>query len=83
MRATVKIIEVGDSSGFVLSDEMLAHLNVGEGDAVTLIEDASGILLTSKQLLTERHLTLGKEFADEYRDALRALSDSDKSSEGD
>jgi hypothetical protein len=44
----VDLIEVGDSMGFVLPEEILAKLKVAVDDTVFLIESTDGYLITSR-----------------------------------
>ena len=45
MAITLKVIEIGDSEGIILPDEILARLQVKEGDTLCLSDLPNGILL--------------------------------------
>jgi putative addiction module antidote len=82
MRHTLKVVDFGDSLGFVLPEEVLAVLRVGEGDAVSFVEMSDGLHLTSRQVLIDRQVDLGIDFMEEYHDVLRALAQGPDESKG-
>jgi hypothetical protein len=43
----VELLEIGDSLGFILPDEMLRRLKVGLGDTLFLTQTARGFNLTT------------------------------------
>jgi antitoxin component of MazEF toxin-antitoxin module len=49
MHYQIKIVELGDSAGFILPDEMVAALNVKAGDSLRLSVEPDGWLLTAEK----------------------------------
>jgi putative addiction module antidote len=73
--ATLKLRAIGNSVGVVLPKELLARLNVGEGDVLHAVEQADGgLLLTTLDPEVEEQVRLGRELMKEYRDTFRALA---------
>jgi hypothetical protein len=57
----IQLIEVEDSLGIILTDDMLARLNVGLGDHVHCVDTAQGFALRSMKSLIVLHFAT-KEF---------------------
>ncbi len=73
--ATLKLRAIGNSVGVVLPKELLAKLNLGEGDALHVIEQPDGgLLLTTLDPNVAEQLELGRELMREYRETFRALA---------
>jgi putative addiction module antidote len=72
--AKLKLRAIGNSVGFVLPKEMLARLNVAEGDMVEVVETSDGLLLTAVQTDVEEQLRLGRELMKQYRETFAALA---------
>jgi putative addiction module antidote len=72
--ASLKLRSVGNSVGLVLPKEMLAKLNLAEGDTVEVVETPDGFLLTPVSADVERQLRLGRELMKQYRETFAALS---------
>ncbi len=72
--ASLKLRSVGNSVGFVLPKEMLAKLNLAEGDTVEVVETPDGFLLTPVSADVERQLRLGRELMKQYRKNFAALA---------
>ena len=43
----IELLEIGDSFGFILPDEMLQRLKIGVGDTLFLAQTAQGFNLTT------------------------------------
>ncbi len=72
--ATLKLRAIGNSVGFVLPKELLARLNLSEGDTVQVVESSDGLLLTTMPQETETQLELGRELMRKYRETFAALA---------
>ncbi|WP_439548670.1 AbrB/MazE/SpoVT family DNA-binding domain-containing protein [Falsiroseomonas sp.] len=72
--ATLKLRAVGNSVGVVLPKELLARLNLVEGDSLQVVESQDGLLLTVVPQETEAQLDLGREMMRKYRETFAALA---------
>ncbi len=72
--ATLKLRAVGNSVGIVLPKELLARLNLAEGDSLQVVESQDGLLLTVVPQETEAQLDLGREMMRKYRETFAALA---------
>lgn len=72
--ATLKLRAVGNSVGFVLPKELLARMNLAEGDSVEVTETEDGFTLTPVSADVERQLRLGRELMKQYRETFAALA---------
>ena len=73
--ATLKLRAIGNSVGVVLPKELLARLNLSEGDTLHAVEQpGGGLLLTTLDPEVEEQVRLGRELMKEYRETLRALA---------
>jgi putative addiction module antidote len=72
--ATLKLRAIGNSVGVVLPKELLAKLNLDEGDTLQVVATPDGFLLTPVQPDVEEQLRLGREMMKKYRETLAALA---------
>lgn len=72
--ATLKLRAVGNSVGVVLPKDLLARLNLSEGDSLQVVESPDGLLLTVMPQETEAQLDLGREMMRKYRETFAALA---------
>jgi putative addiction module antidote len=73
--ATLKLRAIGNSVGLVLPKELLARLNLAEGDSLHVVEQPhGGLLLTTLDPEVEEQVRLGRELMKEYRETFRALA---------
>ncbi|GAB3538553.1 hypothetical protein GCM10027343_04560 [Noviherbaspirillum agri] len=70
----IKLIQVGESVGLALPQEVVARLKCNVGSTVFLTETAGGLLLTTDNPAIQDQLEAGRAFIRDYRDALRLLS---------
>lgn len=70
----LKLRRVGNSVGIVLPKEALAHLNVKEGDSVTLTEAQDGVRLTASNPEFAKSMAVFESLNRRYRNALRELA---------
>ena len=73
-KSSIKMIQIGTSTGAIFPKEMLAQLKVQKGDTLFAVETPDGILLTPYDLEIEKQLEAGRAFMREYRDTFRALA---------
>jgi putative addiction module antidote len=72
--ATLKLRAIGNSVGVVLPKELLAKLDLAEGDTLQVIETQDGFLLTPASGDVEEQLRLGRELMKKYRETFAALA---------
>lgn len=71
----VKITTVGNSSGIVLTKEMLAKLRVGKGDTLYVTETSSGLELTPYNPDFAVQMDMAENIMRENRDILKKLAE--------
>ncbi len=74
MSNRLKIRQIGNSLGVVLSKEILVRLRVGKDDELHVVETPSGVELRAYDPDLERQLEAGRAVAKRYRNALKALA---------
>ncbi|MGE0409202.1 MAG: AbrB/MazE/SpoVT family DNA-binding domain-containing protein [Amphiplicatus sp.] len=74
MSDRLKIRQIGNSAGILLTKEMLAKLGVDIGDEVQAIDTAKGVELTAFDADLDDALRWIEKGAKRYRNTLRALS---------
>ena len=70
----LKLRPVGRSTGAIFPKELLARLNVKEGDEIHVVETNNGILLTPSDPTVSRAIDLAREAMREYREVFEALA---------
>ena len=71
----LEIKKIGNSTGLILPKELLARLNLAQGEWVYVTElPDGGVRLTPYDPYFEEVMRLSDEVMDEYRDTLRALA---------
>ena len=70
----LKLRKIGNSVGVVLPKEALAHLNVNEGDTVSLTETQDGFRLTTKNPEFDKTMAVFESLSRRYRNTLRELA---------
>lgn len=73
MNATIR--RIGNSEGIIIPKEVLARLNVTEGDKLELIETAEGLSLRPVDDTFERQMKAAREVMDKYKVALQKLAE--------
>ena len=74
MSGTLKVRQVGNSLGVVLSREHLTKLRAKKDDDLHVIETANGLELRTYDADLEKQLDAGRKVARKYRDALHELA---------
>ena len=74
MTLELKIRRVGNSLGLVLPKEVLAHLNVGDGDQLYITEAPGGFRLTAADPEFAKQMAIAEKGMKRYRNALRELA---------
>lgn len=72
--ATLKLRAIGNSVGVVLPKELLARLNIGEGDVLHLVEAEDGFRLKRHDPEFERQMEVARRVMRERRAVLRELA---------
>jgi len=75
MGSAVKIIQIGSSSGIILSKDVLATLRIKKGDTLYLTETSDGIHLTPYEPNFARKMEMLEDVMRENRDVLRKLAE--------
>ena len=70
----LKIRKVGNSCGVTLPKEVLARLNVAEGDSLTMTEISGGYQLTGPDEVFDAAMDAYERTRKRYRNTLRALA---------
>ncbi|MEM7480395.1 MAG: AbrB/MazE/SpoVT family DNA-binding domain-containing protein [Acidobacteriota bacterium] len=71
---TLKLTQIGNSTGVVLPRELLDRLRVERGDVLSVIETPDGIELTAYDPDFAAQMEAAEEVMREDRDVLRLLS---------
>ena len=74
MNATLKITRIGNSAGVVLPKEVLAHLNAGVGETLSLVTTPRGIELSAAEPDFEAQMAVAREVMARRKRALRELA---------
>ena len=74
MTVELKLRKIGNSLGVVLPKEALSHLNVGEGDVLTLTESPDGVRLTTASPDFTQSMAVFESLNRRYRNTLRELA---------
>ena len=72
--ATLKLRAIGNSVGVVLPKELLAKLNLGEGDVLHLVDAPDGFRLKRHDPEFERQMEVARRVMRERRAVLRELA---------
>ena len=75
MNRTLKITKIGNSAGVVLPKDVLAHLQVGVGDHLSLVPTPDGIELRRCEPEEQDQMAAAREIMARRRLALMALAD--------
>lgn len=71
---TLKLIEIGKSTGVILTNKMLTRLKLEEGDTLYAIETRHGYLLTPNDPATIEQIAAGRKFMERYDAAFKKLA---------
>lgn len=74
MNATLKIIRIGNSTGVVLPNELLAHLNAEVGETLSVVVTLRGIELSSAEPDFDAQMAAAREVMARRKRALRELA---------
>jgi putative addiction module antidote len=74
MNMTLKITKIGNSAGIVLSKEMLAHLQAGIGETLTVAKTPSGFELRPADTDFDAQMAAAREVMARRKQALRELA---------
>jgi len=74
MNMELKIKKFGNSAGVILPKELLAHLEVGAGDTVTVAKTVRGIELAAPDADFDAQMAAAREVMQRRKRALRELA---------
>ena len=69
----VKLVQVGDSLGVALPEEVLARLNAKEGDTVFLTETPQGVAIISSDSARQGQIKVACDIMEDRRPVLKEL----------
>ncbi len=70
----LQLKRIGNSTGLILPKELLARLNLEQGDEVIVSEGPEGFSVTSYTDDDEETMRIAREVMKEYRNTLKALA---------
>ena len=71
---TLKLRAVGTSTGLILPKELLAQLELGEGDEVIATPTRDGLMLSRYSAEVAEEVELGRAMMKRYRNTFRELA---------
>jgi putative addiction module antidote len=71
---SLKLMQIGNSVGFVLPKEAASRLNIEKGDVIYLTESAGGYRITPYDPAFEKQMKAAERIMKKRRNVLRALS---------
>ncbi|OYX63749.1 MAG: transcriptional regulator [Novosphingobium sp. 32-60-15] len=74
MNISVKITKVGNSAGIILPKELLAHLNAGVGETLSVVLTPRGIELSTAEPDFDAQMAAAREVMARRKRALRELA---------
>jgi putative addiction module antidote len=74
MVTTVKITSIGNSSGIILSKEIMEKLRVSKGDTLTVTETPDGLNLSPYDEKIARQMEVAEQVMRNNRNMLRKLA---------
>ena len=74
MNKPLKLIKIGNSTGVILPKDILAHLNLAQGDEVSVVKQADGIALKSADPDFDKQMATARDVMGRYRNSLRELA---------
>lgn len=75
MTTTLKLTTIGNSTGVVLSRDLLQRLRVEKGDTLYVVETRNGIELTPYDPELAEQMDLAEKVMREHRNVLRKLAE--------
>ncbi len=74
--SVLQIRKIGNSAGLILPKDLLARLNLKEGDKLHVVEQPDdGFSLTPHDPVHAKAMAIAREIMDEYRDTFKALAE--------
>lgn len=74
MNIPLKITKIGNSAGVILPKELLAHLNAGTGDTLSVVLTPRGIELSAAEPDFDAQMAAAREVMARRKRALRELA---------
>ncbi|MCA1589426.1 MAG: AbrB/MazE/SpoVT family DNA-binding domain-containing protein [Acidobacteria bacterium] len=75
MTYKLKVTTVGNSSGIILTKEMLGKLRVEKGDTIFVLETPNGLELTAYDPNVARQIEVAEKVMRKHRDVLKKLAE--------
>ena len=75
MTSMLKVRKIGNSSGVILTKDILEKLQVTEGDSIFVVETSNGVELTAYDAKVARQMEVAERIMREDRDVLRRLAE--------
>ena len=75
MTVETKVIKVGDSFAVILPKEIMAKLCIEQGDKMSLVKTAEGIMITSYDAQLSKQMELASKVMRENRKMLEKLAE--------
>ena len=70
----LKLTAMGDGFGVVFPDDLLARLQVKEGDELYWTETPDGLRITTHRMEVEKQMQIGREIMTQYSAVLHELA---------
>ena len=71
---SLKLIQIGDSVGVILPNEMLAQLRLRIGDEFYLTETPDGYRIVTQSSDFEEQMRIGRQIMKDHREVFRELA---------
>ena len=71
---TLKLRQIGTSTGLILPKELLAQLRAERGQEVYAVETANGFTITTLDPRVHKQVEIGEAFMERYKDTFAALA---------
>ena len=75
MTNKLKITSIGNSSGVILTKDMLEKLRVGKGDTIFAIETSNGFEISAFDPVVAKQMEVAERVMRKHRDVLRKLAE--------
>lgn len=70
----IKVVAIGNSAGVVLPKDLLARLNLGKGDELSVVETPDGFEFRAYDVEFENEMSVLRDVMKRRRNALRELA---------
>lgn len=70
----LEIKKIGNSTGIILPKDLLARLNLAQGDSVYVTETPDGMILAAREPEFEEGMEIARKAMKKYKNTLRELA---------